>query len=107
MPVFEWTGSGEFNDNRNDRVISPGERVELSEDVAGGHREFVEVDDAESNEGGSDLPDLSGSEWQGLASAYDGFEDVNGKSSADDIKTAFKDLSSEEQSAAVEAFDGE
>lgn len=102
MPVYEWTGSQGFRDKRNGRVISPGEQVELSEDIAVGHREFVEVDEPEDS--GVDVSEFSGSDWQSLAASYDGFEDVNGQSSAEDIQSAFGELSDGEQAAAVEAF---
>ena len=52
----------------------------------------------------SGLPDLSGKDWQSMAAAYD-FEDVNGQSSAADIKAAYETLSDEEQDAALEALD--
>jgi len=110
MPVYEWTGSSVFHDNRNDRTISPGEQVELSEDVAGGHREFVEVEPTDDSEDESEsvaVSEFSGKDWQSMAAAYDGFEDVNGQSSADDIQSAFEDLSSEGQAEAVAAFEGD
>lgn len=44
MGYYEWNGNGEFQDNRNDRSISPGEVVELPERIVGNH-DFVEVDE--------------------------------------------------------------
>lgn len=104
MPVYEWTGSSAFHDNRNDRVIEPGEKVEVSEEIAEGHREFQEADTEDADESSVDVSEFSGSDWQSLAASYDGFEDVNGQSSADDIQEAFAELSGEEQAAAVDAF---
>ena len=66
------------------------------------HVEYAgSVEDSESEAG---LPDLSGKDWQSMAAAYD-FEDVNGQSSADDIKAAYEDLPEEEQDAARSALD--
>ncbi len=49
MPHYEWHGTDSFQDNRNDRVIEPGDIVELDEHVAGPHPEFVEVDEPEDD----------------------------------------------------------
>ncbi len=109
MPVYEWQGRGEFRDNRNDRTISPGEQVELDAEIAEGHREFVAVEAAEPEGDGESLPDLSGSEWQSMAAAYDGFEEAHGRSSAEDIKAEFRAFSDGEQAEALDALedDGE
>lgn len=104
MPTFEWRGDGEFADHANDRTIQPGETVEIDESIARGHREFVEVEAETSDDESGGVPDLSGSEWQSLAAAYDGFEDVNGQSSAADIKAAYEALSDDEQADALDAF---
>ncbi len=59
MPVFEWQGADEFRDHEADRVIQPGEAVELREAVGGPHPEFVEVEAADPEGDGDELPDPS------------------------------------------------
>jgi len=54
MPLYEWRGADEFQDNRNDRVIKPGETVELDEHVGGPQPYLVEVEEDDGEGGGSD-----------------------------------------------------
>lgn len=51
MPRYEYQGAAPFSDNRNDRVIEPGDVVELDAHVAGPHPDMVPVADADSASG--------------------------------------------------------
>jgi hypothetical protein len=45
MPRYEWRGSDVFRDHRNDRVIEPGETVDIADAVADPQPQFVAVDE--------------------------------------------------------------
>jgi hypothetical protein len=69
MPRYEWTGAEDFRDSRNDRVVAPGDVVELTEYVGEPQKEMrrvVESDgepatddpsDGEVKAGGDGSPD--------------------------------------------------
>lgn len=50
MPHYEWSGEDGFRDSRNDRVVDPGEVVELDESIGGPQPQMVEVDDPTEDE---------------------------------------------------------
>lgn len=91
-----------------DETYEEGDTLTVSEETAASFpRTLVLIEDKGGDESGDgDLPNLSGNEWQSVAAAYD-FKDVNGRSSSDDIKTAFANLSDEEKDDALSAVDGE
>ena len=86
-----------------DGVVSVDD-AEVAQALADEYGPLTLTSDIDEDVEDSDLPDLSGKEWQSIAASYD-FEDVNGQSSADDIKTAYKGLSEDEQAEALEALD--
>jgi len=99
MPRYTWHGSDVFNDNANERVIEPGETVELSERIAAPHPEFVEASDneteadsAESDEDESDdEPEYAAmdyAELRQLASDAD-TDAIDGRSSKEEIVAYF------------------
>ena len=55
MPRYEWHGASPFRDRRNDRVIEPGDVVELDTHVAETQPEFARVED--DSGGGSERGD--------------------------------------------------
>ena len=98
MPYYKWKGVDDFSDNRNGRVIEPGDTVELSENVAGPQPEFVEVEAPNDGDdsGGSDgedgavaLEDKDYSELRDMAVDAD-TDEINGRSSKDDIVAYFE-----------------
>jgi len=54
LPRYEWRGDGGFRDNRNDRVVEPGETVALDEHVGGPHPELVRVGDDDDGDADDD-----------------------------------------------------
>jgi len=47
MPHYEWTGDGSYQDHANDRIVEPGEVVELAERIGEPNTELVRVSDEE------------------------------------------------------------
>jgi len=50
MPRYEWRGASAFHDHRNDRVIEPGDTVELDAHIAEPQPAFVAVEEGDSDE---------------------------------------------------------
>jgi len=104
MPQYEWRGQGTYQDNANDRVVEPGEEVELSERIAGPQPEMVEVvestdedvepesEDVEAESEDtyteSELEDMEWSELQPLAANAE-TDEINGHSSQEEIVEYF------------------
>lgn len=95
MPTYTWHGSDTFTDNANERVIEPGETVEISDRIAGPNPGFVEVSDAEtetnspeSDEDESDdapaYSEMEYAELRQIASEAD-TDEINGRSAKDEI----------------------
>lgn len=95
MPRYEWTGSRSFDDNANDRTIDPGDVVELDESIAGGHREFVHVEETSEDSDDSEDPDD-----ESVSAPFDPSE-----STVDELeeKMANEEYSDAEHAALVEA----
>lgn len=93
MPTYEYRGQSPFQDNRNDRVIEPGDVVELPASVVGRHA-FVEVDDPSEDaaEESGDVPvaEKDYSELRQMAKNAE-TDEINGRSSKEEIVAFFSD----------------
>jgi len=59
MPRYEWTGADDFRDSRNDRVVAPGDVVELTEYVGEPQKEMRRVAESD-DEPATDEPSDAG-----------------------------------------------
>lgn len=70
MPFYEWRRSDPFRDYANDRTVTEGEVVELSQAIAEPQAGFVEVE-APSSDGETDSSDADDSGESSESSAED------------------------------------
>lgn len=72
MPRYEWQGPGQFRDGRNDRLIDPGEIVELEAHVGEPHRQMAPMEEAPvESEGSAHAEELADEHWQRAVSAVE------------------------------------
>lgn len=85
MPTYEWTGTDDFRDSRNDRTVEPGETVDLDAHVGDPQKQMVRVEDedvsldgtsqlttAESDDSHGDETDESGASGDSSDDTADG-----------------------------------
>lgn len=99
MAYYRWDGDGDFQDNLHNRVIAPGDVVELEDTVIRGH-DFTEVDEP-PGEGGAETDDTASGDDTPLAEkdyselrqmAVEADTDaINGRSPKDEIIAYFSD----------------